>query len=69
LLIRCQAAGVPGSFESVAIGQTSKDGKSESPEYQASIERWNALVNKYNTNIGEMDRIVQEIVTEVRKRG
>lgn len=54
---------------SVAIGQASRDGKSESAEYQASIERWNALVNKYNSNIGEMDRIVQEIVKEVRKRG
>ena len=54
---------------SVAIGQASKGGKTQSPEYQASIKQWNALVNKYNANIGEMDRIVQEILKEVRKRG
>jgi hypothetical protein len=56
---------------SVAIGQASKGSKTrtQTPEYQASIKQWNALINKYNANIGEMDRIVQEIVKEVRKRG
>jgi hypothetical protein len=54
---------------SITLGQASKDGKNQTPEYEKSIEQWNALINKYNANIGEMDRIVQEIVKEVRKRG
>ena len=29
---------------SVAIGQASKDGKTQTPEYRASIKQWNALV-------------------------
>ena len=54
---------------SVAIGQGSKTGEAQTPEYQASVKQWNALIGKYNDNIREMDRIVQEIVKEVRKRG
>jgi len=54
---------------SVMIGQGSKDGKPQTPEYGASVDKWNALIGKYNDNIREMDRIVQEIVKEVRRRG
>ena len=54
---------------SVAIRQASGDSKIQTPEYQASIKQWNALVNKYNGNIREMDRIVEAIVKEIRKVG
>ena len=54
---------------SVAIGQGPKSGETQTSEYQASVKEWNALIGKYNDNIREMDRIVQEIIKEVRRRG
>lgn len=44
-------------------------GESQSPEYVASIKRWNEVVQKYNANINEMNRLTNEIVTDARKKG
>jgi TIR domain len=44
-------------------------GKEPTPEYEKSIEEWNALVAKCNANINEMNRLTEEIIKEARKRG
>jgi hypothetical protein len=52
-----------------AIGQGRASGEEQSPEYRASIEAWNKLVQKYNSNIDVMNGLTDEIVKEARKRG
>jgi hypothetical protein len=44
-------------------------GERQSPDYVASINAWNEVMSKYNANIGEMNRLTNEIVNEARKRG
>ena len=53
----------------VAIQQGTPSGESQTPEYVQSVDAWNALLNKYNANINEMNRLSDEIVKEARKSG
>jgi len=51
----------------VAIPQGKASGKSQTAEYQQSVQAWNKLVAKYNTNIREMNKLTDEIAKKAPK--
>jgi hypothetical protein len=50
--------------EIVRLGKASTE---PTPAYNASVQSWNGVIDKYNSNINEMNRLSEEIANEAQK--